>query len=355
MNFDASHPFSQAFEYASDQIGLRFQNPLYQITEFFRGSKLRSSLREVKHFGQTIVKSARKRQSQTAFKSLFTKNEPIFDTLIDSLMATFSYNPEIVADAALNFLSAGRDTTAQSLTWTFYLIMRHQSQIDSFLKPDLQNLQDDNRHDSKHQNVQPPPKSKQKPTSTNTINVPSLQPTHIPHLTALFYESLRLYPPVPFELKQCTKDITLPDGTFLPKGAIVLWCIWAMNRSRSRWGVDAETFRPGRWLERIPTSDSDPEKDQRSAGEVHFVPKTAYEFPVFNGGPRSCLGKRMAELMAVWVIARMLGEFVFEESFDHDTNTALGGEKERNVRISQNSLTLPMKDGLPCYVRLRTE
>ena len=340
MNFDASNPFSQAFEYASDQIGLRFQNPLYRITELFTGSKLRSALREVKRFGQTIVKSARKRQSQTAFKSLFTKNEPIFDTLIDSLMATFSYDPEIVADAALNFLSAGRDTTAQSLTWTFYLIMRHQPQIESFLEPELQHLQQ-----QEQQTAQPPPKSNQT-SNTNPrkiMTVPSLQPSAIPHLTALFYESLRLYPPVPFELKQCAKDVTLPDGTFLPKNAIVVWCIWAMNRSRRRWGEEAEMFMPGRWLERTSSADEGKE-------EVRFVPKTAYEFPVFNGGPRSCLGKKMAEVMAVWVIARMLEEFEFEEIFDDSARTG----KERKERSSQNSLTLPMKDGLPCYVRLRT-
>ena len=29
-----------------------------------------------------------------------------------------------------------------------------------------------------------------------------------------------------------------------------------------------------------------------------LITKSAYEFPVFNGGPRTCLGKKMAEYMA---------------------------------------------------------
>lgn len=140
---------------------------------------------------------------------------------------------------------------------------------------------------------------------------------------AVFYETLRLYPPVPFEFKQCEQATTLPDGTFLPQNAVLVWCTWAMNRSRLTWGADADQFKPERWLE-----------------DGNLVSKTAFEFPVFNGGLRTCLGKKMAENIAVQVIATLALFFAFEPV----------DEKER---ISQNSLTLPMDGGLPCNVTIQ--
>lgn len=148
----------------------------------------------------------------------------------------------------------------------------------------------------------------------------SLKPSSLPYTTATFYETLRLYPPVPFELKQCSTSTTLPDGTFLPRTAILVWCTWAMNRSRTLWGADAEVFRPERWLQ-----------------DGKFIGRPAHEFPVFNGGPRTCLGKNMAEQVAVQVIAVLVDQFTFAQVED--------GE-----RLSKNSLTLPMEGGLPCYV-----
>ena len=65
MDIDTSSPFSHAFDYASDQVGLRFQNPLYQVTELFTGSKFRASIAKVKAFGQQIVANARQRQPQS--------------------------------------------------------------------------------------------------------------------------------------------------------------------------------------------------------------------------------------------------------------------------------------------------
>jgi cytochrome P450 len=311
MDIDTSSPFSHAFDYASDQVGLRFQNPLYQVTERFTGSKFRTSIAKVKAFGQQIVANARQRQPQSDSDNVPEDPRSAYGNLIDSLMEAFD-DTSIVADAALNLLSAGRDTTAQSLTWTFYLLMRHPFASQRLRQEILAAF--------------PHKALVDKPWKTDLAD---LQPAKLPYTTAVFYEALRLYPPVPFEIKQCEIDITLPDGTFLPAGSIVVWCIWAMNRSTEIWGQqgqDLETFEPDRWLH-----------------DGRFIGKSAFDFPVFNGGPRSCLGKRMAELIAAYVMVNILREFDFEEARDDKLPY-----KERR---SQNSLTLPMQDGLPCKVR----
>ena len=159
--------------------------------------------------------------------------------------------------------------------------------------------------------------------SMSNLDTAVFRAASLPFVTAVFYEALRLYPPVPFELKQCEKSTTLPDGTFLPQNAILVWCTWAMNRSQLIWGKDADDFKPERWLE-----------------EGRLISKTSSEYPVFNGGPRTCLGKKMAELVAIQVIAALTLKFDF---------LAL----DQKERISKNSLTLPMEGGLPCRVRIR--
>lgn len=60
-----------------------------------------------------------------------------------------------------------------------------------------------------------------------------------------------------------------------------------------------------------------------------------------DGGQRTCLGKRMAEIIATQVIATMALTFEFKPAYY--------GE-----RVSKISLTLPMKDGLPCFIKNRT-
>ena len=152
-----------------------------------------------------------------------------------------------------------------------------------------------------------------------------------PYTMAVFNETLRLYPPVPVELKECTTETTFPDGTWLPKGSVVMWAPWSMGRSKQIWGQDADSFTPERWLT----------KDEN--GKVGLISKTAFEFPVFNGGPRSCLGKNMAELLGVYVVASLVWRFKFSETI----------ASSRPLRKSRNSLTLPMEGGLPCLVAWR--
>ncbi|KAH8601387.1 cytochrome P450 [Bisporella sp. PMI_857] len=301
MDIHNSDPFSAAFDFASGKTGERFQNPLWQITEKITGSAFRKSIKEVKAFGKKIVLNAvaSRHAQRTGLQ------DEIFDgtsgSLIYSLLDVID-DHQIVADAALNYLSAGRDTTAQALTWTFYLLMRNPHVVKGIRK-EISTLA----------------------TLDDILEPARFQSVSMPYTTAVFYEAVRLYPPVPFELKQCEQATTLPDGTFLPKGAILIWCTWAMNRSQLIWGPESDVFEPERWLH-----------------DGKFVSKTAYEYPAFNGGHRTCLGKKMAEVVAVQSIATLLSKFDFEP-VDH---------KER---ITKNSLTLPMEDGLPCYVKLRPE
>lgn len=65
---------------------------------------------------------------------------------------------------------------------------------------------------------------------------------------ACLYETLRLYPSVPQNLKVCVADDVLPGGPQIYKGESVGWCSWAMGRLDRIWGPDAKEFKPERWL-----------------------------------------------------------------------------------------------------------
>lgn len=308
MEMHADDDFTLAFDYASGATTERFQNPLWFITEPLTGSKFRKALNTVRAFGLKIVDNAAKsrvkgRSTDLALDSNSDKLDEVSGSLIQSLLEVFGNDQKLVSDAALNYLSAGRDTVAQALTWCMYLLMQHSSVVDRIREEAQAAWQMGSQANNEAKSI--------------------FTPTSVPYTMATFYETLRLYPPIPFEIKQVEKATTLPDGTFLPENSIVFWCTWSMNRSKISWGDDADSFRPERWL----------------SEDGKLITKSAAEFPVFNGGPRLCLGKRMAELLAAQVIATIVLSFNLKPAYD--------GE-----RVSKSSLTLPMEGGLPCFVEI---
>ena len=333
MEMHADDEFSQCFDFASGATAERFQNPLWPITELFTGFKFRKSISIVKGFGRRIVARAVEDRNQPkpqpdsdTSPNQDNKLDQISGTLIQSLLDAIP-DQSAVADAALTFLSAGRDTTGQALTWTFYLLLRHPSvlakirdEVATLLSEGLQSL------------------------STNP-EATLFTPTTVPYTMAVFYETLRLYPPIPFEIRQCQADTTLPDGTFLPKDSVQVWCLWAMQRSRSTWGEDADEFRPERWLAVVDNELENEHGEVEGKGEgegrrgrFKVTQRSAAEFPVFYGGARTCLGRKMAEVVAAQVIPSLVWRFGFEMV-------------EEGERVSKTSLTLPMEGGLPVRVK----
>ena len=101
------------------------------------------------------------------------------------------FTDEYLKDIVINFLVAGRDTTAVTLSWTFYCLAANPEveqklieEIDSVLHDRLPTYDDID--------------------------------TRLPYLHAVIKEVLRLYPPVPKDIKTPINDDTLPDGTFVP-------------------------------------------------------------------------------------------------------------------------------------------
>jgi len=107
MDMHNSDAFSSAFDFASGKTGERFQNPLWQVTELFMGSQFRKAVREVRSFGAAIVANAvASRQSNRDIDTQSKMSKAMSGSLVYSLLDSID-DHQVVADAALNYLSAG--------------------------------------------------------------------------------------------------------------------------------------------------------------------------------------------------------------------------------------------------------
>lgn len=208
--------------------------------------------------------------------------------------------PESLKNMAMQFLLAGRETTAQTLGWFFLLLSQHP-EVEAKLRKEL---------------------SQQPTTSNGSDEIPMAGLHQCVYLEAALKETVRLYPSAPITARDAAEDTTLSDGTFIPKGVRVGLPGYAMARLPSIWGPDAAQFSPERWID---------------AATGKLVKVSTYKFVSFHAGPRTCIGMNLAMLEMKIAIAYILRSFKVE---------VVPGQK-----ISYDmSITLPMKG--PLMVRL---
>jgi cytochrome P450 len=164
-----------------------------------------------------------------------------------------------VRDEAVTLFLAGHETTANALTWTWYLLSQNP-EVEARL----------------HEEVDAVLRERE-PT---VADLPRLAYTE----TALA-ESMRLYPPAWIVGRRALSDYGV-GGFEVPKRSIVVASQWVTHRD-PRYFPDPERFDPDRFR---------PEAKARR-------PKFAY-FP-FGGGPRVCIGEGFAWMEGVLLLATL--------------------------------------------------
>jgi cytochrome P450 len=161
-----------------------------------------------------------------------------------------------VRDEALTLFLAGHESTADALTWAWYLLSQNpqaeaafHAELDQVLGGRLPSFDD----------------------------LPQLRYTE-----RVFAETLRLYPPAWGIGRRALEDYQA-GGFLIPARSVVLTSPYAVHRD-PRWFPDPLAFRPERW------STEDPSR-----------PKFAY-FP-FGGGARVCIGERFAWMEGTLLLA----------------------------------------------------
>lgn len=168
-------------------------------------------------------------------------------------------------DECLILFVAGHETTANALSWTFYLLAQNPV----------------------HQH-----KIRQEARSWENEGQP-----HFAHLPKLQYtlqvieESMRLYPPA-WIIDRVAKEEDEAGGFRIPKNTMVILYTYGAHHSRRLW-TDPETFEPKRF---------DPEN------RIHIQPYTYFPF---GGGPRLCIGNNFALMEMQLVLTQLYKHFDF--------------------------------------------
>jgi len=179
---------------------------------------------------------------------------------------------DLLVKILLSFIIAGRDTTAVTLSWaTFYLATNPevQEELAKELKEKLDGKKPQSLEDMHHSNM--------------------------PVLNGVLMETLRLAPPVPGDPKWSYEDVTFPNGVTVPAGCMIWFLPFSQNRD-PRVYPNPEKFDPNRWS---------------NLTELEKDPDFLFKWPVFQAGPRTCLGMDLARHEAKYVIASVFQNFSF--------------------------------------------
>lgn len=169
-------------------------------------------------------------------------------------------------DEAFTLFVAGHETTANTLTWTWWLLSQHP-QVREKLHREIDTLLADRA-----------------PTAQDLAR--------LPYLDQIVKESLRIRPPVWLTSREPIEDVEV-GGVHVKKGGFVGVSPWTMHHDARFFDAPHE-FKPERWT---------PEFEKQ-------LPKFAY-FP-FGGGPRICIGNQFALMEAKLVIATVAQHWMLE-------------------------------------------
>lgn len=115
----------------------------------------------------------------------------------------------------------------------------------------------------------------------------------LPYLDAVVKETLRLHPPVPLLVPHCPSESCMVGGYTVPKGTVVFFNVWAMQRDPEAWESPLE-FIPERFL-------NNTDKYDYRGSNFSYLP--------FGSGRRMCAGIPLAERMVIYVLASLVHSF----------------------------------------------
>jgi len=163
-----------------------------------------------------------------------------------------------IRDEVMTLLLAGHETTANALTWSWYLL-------------------------SQHADVRAKLESEVREVCAGTV--PSFD--DLPRLTytrAVLSEALRLFPPAYLIGRRALEDYPIPNTDYvLPARTVIFLSQYLLHRDARFW-EDPATFRPERWFEAEPM-------------------RHRYAYFPFGAGPRICIGEQFAWMEGVLVMA----------------------------------------------------
>lgn len=232
----------------------RIQSPIQVIPDWIpteSNKRRKSAVRELDGIVLGLIEQRR------------TANEDQGDLLSMLMMARDDADQGMtdqqLRDEAVTIVLAGHETTANALSWTWYLLAQHP-EVEARLHAELDHVL-----------------GGRLPTTGDL--------RQLPYAEMVIKESMRLYPPIPSIARLAMEDLVI-GGYPVPKGMIVSMAPHVIHRD-PRWYPEPDEFRPERFTREFEKS----------------LPKCAY-LP-FSTGPRICIGNSFAMMEAVLILATL--------------------------------------------------
>ena len=201
-----------------------------------------------------------------------------------------------IEDHLLAFIGAGHETTARALSWLFYLLSndtisreRLEAEVDSL---DIDNISPESWGD------------------------------YLPFTLACFEETMRLFPPAPFIVREAINEDKKGDIT-IPAKSVLFLNTWQLHRHKTLWDTP-EAFIPDRFLG----------KPRDKIDRFQYLP--------FGVGQRVCIGQRFAMQEAAILIALLARNYRFDYA---------GGD----VPWPKLRITIQPENGMPMRVSKRAK
>ena len=251
-----------ALQYVNDRIVSPFTMPTWLPTP----KNLRFA-RYVKMLNKVvlgIIAERRKNRDPSKKGEKYLEND-----LLTMLMETSDeetghvMNDEQLRDEVMTIFLAGHETSANALTWIWYLLSQHP-QIESKLHAELQQVLDGR--------------------TPSVEDIPKLKYTK-----QIIEEGMRLYPPVWIIGRKATADDEI-GGYKIPKNSDILIIPYVNHHHPGFW-EEPEVFNPERFT---------PE-NSKNRHRYHYFP--------FGGGQRFCIGSNFAMMEMQLLLATIAQRF----------------------------------------------
>ncbi|OUS39899.1 cytochrome P450 [Oleispira antarctica] len=204
-----------------------------------------------------------------------------------------------VAGNVVTMLLAGEETTATTLSWLIYLLMRNPEALKCAQEEVLSLVGD---------------------LDGNLDNLTPEKLNELKFMEACTLETLRLKPTGPFDVLVALND-TEVAGVAVPKG-MWIWTVCRHDTVSDNYFPDPTAFKPQRWLK---TEGNDIAQARRVS-----MP--------FGSGPRICPGRYLAMLEIKLAMVMLLKDFDIES-----VDTPDGGEAQELLSITMSPIGLTMK------------
>ena len=273
----------QVFDLLTARLDMPFQWPLWLPTP--TNIRLNRALTNVRRVVDGFIAAGRAR--------------PRGSDLLSTMIAAqhddgTGMSDQQLRDEAMTLYLAGHETTALTLTWSWYLLSQHPAAEQKLVE------------------------EWQRVLNGRAPNPSDL--AALPYTAAVISEAMRLYPPVYVIGREAVTDLEL-GGYRVKRGYTVLMSQWVNHRD-PKYFADPERFSPERWLDGLATR----------------LPKFAY-YP-FGGGQRICIGSHFALMEAAIILSTVGQKYKFTLAPDA-------------VIDIKPQITLPPKYGMPATLEHR--